>query len=244
MRIRGIEHGIGEYISAATPSNRRVATYLLRRALDKVTGYSIHAAHESLWLCSDAVTNFRHANIVQFNFASEFITYAQMFWEQYQTQFPDAARELTSIREQLIRHGENAYLYLPSDEIQHHCYSEFINGQMTELRISDAPLFIIKRHPGDVVTQYQQLLSRYGSCIVISKLENCYLPAEFVSFILDIRQVIGSCSSTLFYLRSWQPNIKLRIYNDYDATLLKPEWAELPSSLASVGLINRLEKNV
>jgi hypothetical protein len=238
VKLNVIEHGIGEYISAKH-SKKPTLNRLVIDGIGGVSGYPTQSHHDSVWLCSNAVTYSKGGRVVQHNFALQFADYVKKFWAQYQESFPIAAQELQLVAAQLESRTESTYLYLPGDEIRYDYYHEFVRNQMQALGLNSTSSFIIKRHPGDTPSDYAQLLAQHGSCVVISELINSYVPVEFVATILNIKHVVGSCSSALFYLKSWQPNIKLHIYNDFDEKLLKPECAGLIQSLASVGLTNK-----
>jgi hypothetical protein len=238
VKFNVIEHGIGEYISAKYLKKSPVKRSVIAMT-GLLSGYRVHASHDSVWLCSNAVLHSESNGIVQHNFASQFADYVKNFWSQYQESFPVAAQELKLVTAQIANNCENIYLYLPGDEIRYDHYQQFVGNQVAALGLSSTPSFIIKRHPGDTQSDYAQLLAPHGSCVVISELINSYVPVEFVATILKVKHVVGSCSSALFYLQSWQPNIKLHIYNDFDEKLLKPECVGLIQSLASVGLTNK-----
>ena len=238
VKLNVIEHGIGEYISAKTSKKPSVKSSGIA-LIGLLSGYRTVASHNSVWLCSNAVPNLSESTIVQHNFASQFSNYVKSFWMQYQESFPIASQELKLVAAQIANNLGNTFLYLPGDEIQYDHYQQFINNQMVSLGLDSASSFIIKKHPGDAQTDYAQLLAPHGDYVVISELINSYVPVEFVANILNVKNVVGSCSSALFYLKSWQPDIKLHIYNDFDEQLLKPECVGLIKSLASVGLINK-----
>lgn len=234
-----IEHGIGEYIFARTLKKVTVKSRVLK-LIGLGFGYCTVVNFDSIWLCSNAVKFSSDVKIVQHNFTSQFSEYVNNFWSQYQKTFPIAAQELRFVASQTEKNGSISYLYLPSDEIRYELYAQFINDQITALGFKkSSALFIIKNHPGDTLSDYTRHLASYGTCFVISELVNCYLPVEFVATILNVKNVVGSCSSALFYLKSWQPDIVIHIYNDFDEQLLKLECARLKKSLDSVGLINK-----
>lgn len=235
VKFNVIEHGIGEYISAKS-SEKPTLKRLVIDGIGWLSGYPAKSPHDSVWLCSDAVMHSIGCRVVQHNYAVQFSYYVERFWVQYQKSFPVAAQELQLVAAKLERRIDDSYLYLPGDEIRYDHYHHFVKDQTVALGLNNSPLFIIKRHPGDTHSDYAQLLAQHGSCVVISELINSYIPVEFVATILRIKHVVGSCSSALFYLKSWEPNIKLHIYNNFDEELLKPECAGLIQSLASVGL--------
>lgn len=238
-RFIGIEHGLGEYITGYKLSLNPRPDNLIRTTCDKLLGYPSFTTFDSLWLCSNAVENLHSKKITQNNYDDYFFKYVKIFWNKYQLMFPNAALELDDIKKELLILCKKNYLYLPSDEIRSECYPEFIDQQMRELKINEDSLFIIKQHPGDVGSEYDHLLKKYGNCILFSELTNRFLPAEFLMVILNLENVIGSCSSTLFYTKSWLPNVKQKIYNNYDERMLKSEWRGLIKELSSVGLINK-----
>jgi hypothetical protein len=100
-------------------------------------------------------------------------------------------------------------------------------------------IHIIKKHPGSIKVDYGVHLASHGNVVNISVLENCYLPAEFIARILHIENVVGSGSSTLFYLKSWLPDLAVHTYNDFDEKLLTHVSREQKKELDTVGLINR-----
>jgi hypothetical protein len=232
-----IEHGLGEYCKANSHKRTNLRHKLLGY-LRQVFGYNGTDISNSIWLCSNAVRFPLDEHIVQINFAELFVKYVDSFWLDYQKQFPVAAKELLLIASQIQNFRSDAYLYLPSDEIRYEEYGQFAKEQIDVLGLQKKML-VIKKHPGDIHANYEECLAQHAIIINITELENCYMPAEFIAHILNIRNVVGSASSALFYLKSWLPDVSVHIYNDYDEKLLTYQSREIKKQLSELGLVNK-----
>ena len=236
-KLNVIEHGLGEYISA-----RQVKKITLKRAVSIAVGrflcYPELSGYNKIWLCSNAVVIEPSDKVVQINFAKEFSDYVELFWHAYKKSLPKAAQELQSIILRLASHNGPIYFYLPSDEVRFDMQNLFISEQMKKIKIDSNPLFIIKNHPIDIDCEYWKLLEPYGECINIQNEYNCYAPIEFIAIILGIKNIIGSASSALYYLKSWSPEIVSYIYNDYDLCMLTISSRLLKDNLRAAGLLS------
>ena len=231
-----IEHGLGEYCQVSIYKNARLKKLMIgyiRRAL----GYHAIDEFDSIWLCSNAVKFEPDEKVVQINFAELFNEYVDKFWLDYQLAFPSAAKELNLLAEKIQANESLVFLYLPSDEIRSEQYARFANEQFASLKLPENATLVIKKHPGDVNANYDDQLERFANIVNISVLENCFIPAEFIVKILKIKNVIGSASSTLFYLKSWMPDVGIHIYNDYDPMMLTNESKDIKKLLDEMGLI-------
>jgi hypothetical protein len=234
-----IEHGLGEYCRASVYKKGSFKSKLMNY-IQSLFGYARIDSCDSIWLCSNAVKMSADENIVQINFASLFIQYVNSFWHDYKSKFPLAAEELNVLAAQFQKLGSDVYLYLPSDEIRYEQYAQFARDQIIALGLKKNTTLVIKKHPGSVRTDYGMHLTQYANIINIVELENCNIPAEFIVKILKINKVVGSASSTLYYLNSWLPNVATHIYNDYDQKMLTHESRQLKKQLGELGLINRV----
>jgi hypothetical protein len=237
-RFNLIEHGLGEYCRASGYTKASFKNKLMSY-FQSLFGYSTIDRCDSIWLCSNAVKMPADKNIVQINFASLFIQYVDSFWHDYKSKFPVAAEELNVLAAQFQKLGSDVYLYLPSDEIRYEQYAQFARDQIVALGLKKNTTLVIKKHPGSVHADYGMHLTQYVNIINIVELENCNIPAEFIVKILNINKVVGSASSTLYYLNSWLPNVATYIYNDYDQKMLTHESRKLKKQLGDLGLINR-----
>jgi hypothetical protein len=162
----------------------------------------------------------------------------QNFWQDYKELFPLAYQELDSITLRINKHTGPIYFYLPCDEVRTINQNEFIAKQIKNINIKSNSLFIVKNHPNDVGHKNWKILDSYGECINIGNYHNSYTPAEFIIIFLNIKNVIGSASSTLFYLQSWVPEISTFIYNDYEQFMLTDSSASMKDNLRLVGLLS------
>lgn len=218
-RLHIIEHGLGEYIFAMQskkPSWRKNAS----RFLANFICYPQLSSFTEIWLCSHAVILQNSKKIVQKNFGNEFLQYVDKFWMGFKDLFPLANQEFESIMLRIKSHKGPIYLYFPSDEVKIEAQSQFIKKQMKYLNIQSNALFIVKNHPSDISYPFWRLLEPYGECINIKNEINCYVPVEFIAVYLGIKDIIGSASSALYYLKSWVPEIIIHVYNDYEKPML------------------------
>ncbi len=237
-----IEHGLGEYIQACSSNNKTVKNILFEY-LNRLFGYPSAANYDFIWLCSYAVKCNMNKNVIQKNFDLEFATYVACFWNDYKIIFPGPASELLMLSAKVKQNKSNVYLYLPSEELNLENYNLFLEEQMEVLIPSQNALFVIKNHPGRLDINYAKNLKNYVNCINITETANCYIPAEFIVYILNVEHVVGSGSSTLFYLKSWLPETKIHIYNDYDPSWLTNECSQFKQHLDMLGLINKQKKD-
>ncbi len=234
-----IEHGLGEYISARQVKKKTWKS-IVADLLGNLLGYPTLTSYHSIWLCSNAVIIQPSEKIVQINFAKEFTAYVESFWQAYKILFPVAVDELQLIISRITNHVGPVYLYLPSDEIRGDKQIEFIREQMKYLKLESNALFIIKNHPIDIKREYWTLLEPYGDCINIKNENNCYIPVEFIAEILGVKNIVGSASSALYYLKSWVPEVNTHIYNDYDLNMLTDASKQLKTYLDLAGLLSKV----
>jgi hypothetical protein len=234
-----IEHGLGEYIFAGQQKGKTWKNRL-SDFIGNLLGYPTLSCHSDIWLCSYAVLIKPSEKIIQINFADEFAEYVQRFWGAYRLLYPAASQELESITALVENHSGFNYIYLPGDEIRDERQEDFIRNQINYLKIASDVLFIVKNHPIDIKRPYWQLLKSFGECINIENELNCYMPVEFIAQILRVKNVMGSSSSALYYLKAWDPQINVLIYNDYDPNMLTDESKQLKALLASAGLISKI----
>jgi hypothetical protein len=237
VSLNVIEHGLGEYVSASN-INRYALKPSVSSILTNFFGYPSLSCYDKIWLCSNAVLINPSEKVCQINFSTEFKAFADKYWCAYKKLFPVAADELSSIAIYLKNHDGPIFFYLPSDEVRSEMQAKFIIQQMGKLQIAQNALFIIKNHPSDINYPYWRLLKPYGKCINITNEYNCYSPVEFITVFLQIKNIIGSASSALFYLKSWAPEINTMIYNDYDKNMLIKSCKNLKDHLHSAGLLN------
>jgi hypothetical protein len=240
-KLNIIEHGLGEYVSARQ-MKKKTWKGTVSDWLGNLLGYPTLSSYKSIWLCSNAVIIQPTEKIVQINFSKEFTAYVDGFWQAYKILFPIAVDELQLVISRIDRHVGPVYLYLPSNEIRSDKQTEFIRAQMEFLKIGSNALFIVKNHPIDIKQEYRSLLEPYGNCINIQNENNCYTPVEFLAEILGVKNIMGSASSALFYLKSWSPAVNTHIYNDYDLNMLTDECKQLKTQLDLSGLLSKMSK--
>jgi hypothetical protein len=233
-----IEHGLGEYVYANQIYHNKnlfsIVKGVLKYFFEKLYSYELSNNYDKIFLCNK-IGNYYNQDTIQIDVNKFLKKYIDDFWVQFNIDYPKEMNELKLIKDIVKNNPSNFYLYLPSDEIRYDKYPEFLKNQLSVLNLNSSHTLILKKHPADAEKSYAKMFENSNVNIIeIAQILNSYIPVEFVAYYLGLTNVIGTCSSAIYYLKCWLPNINIIQTADFDNRLLKLESKNLISQIKNL----------
>lgn len=215
-----IEHGMGEYLTLNSPNAYSLKSGI-KYLVGLVLGYPDPYRYDKAYLTCDFLSPDPSRNVEVINCSGAVGEYIDNFWNSYRLVFSDAYLEIQQLASHIKKSVNPVYMYIPSDEVRIEEYSKYLAEQLAYFDIHKDATFLIKRHPGLSDLPYMDFFPVKERCRMIKRIENTYIPVEFIVGHLGVKHVIGSCSTSLYYIKSWIPDVNLLTYNSYNPDIVR-----------------------